>query len=70
METNNKLFLKHKYDYLELSDKISKIRYDGDEVPMDLLLQALNAGGLAEIPDDELKNLLFNLDTQSSESNL
>jgi hypothetical protein len=70
VETNNKLFLKHKYDYLELSDKISKIRYDGDEVPMDLLLQALNAGGLAEIPDDELKNLLFNLDTQSSESNL
>lgn len=70
METNNKLFLKHKYDYLELSDKISKIRYDDEEVPIDLLLQALEVGGLSEIPDDELNNLLFNLDIQPSGESL
>ena len=55
MEINDKLFLKYKYDYLELSLKISKLRYDGEEVPIDLLLQALQAGCLSDIPDDELK---------------
>jgi hypothetical protein len=62
METNNKVILKHKYDYKKLSDKITKIRYNGDEVPIDLLLQAHKVGCLAEIPDGELNNLLFNLD--------
>lgn len=70
MKTNNKLLLKHKYDYMELSDKITKIRYDGEEVPIELLLQAIEVGGLAEIPDDELNNLLFNLDIQLPVSNL
>ena len=64
MEINDKLSLKYKYDYLELSLKISKLRYDGEEVPIDLLLQALQAGYLSDIPDDELNNLLFNLDIQ------
>ncbi len=64
MEINDKLFLKYKFDYLELSLEISKLRYDGEEVPSDLLLQALQAGCLADIPDDELGNLLFNLETQ------
>jgi len=64
MEINDKLFLKYKYDYLELSLKISKLRYDGEEAPIDLLLQALQAGYLSDIPDDELNNLLFNLDIQ------
>jgi hypothetical protein len=41
MEINDKLFLKYKYDSLELTLKISKLRYDGEEVPVDLLLQAL-----------------------------
>ena len=37
MKTNNKLFLKNKYDYLELSLKISELRYYDKEVPTDLL---------------------------------
>jgi len=64
MEINDKLFLKYKYDYLELSLKISKLRYDGEEVPVNLLLHALQAGCLSDIPEDELNNLLFNLDNQ------
>ena len=64
MEINDKLFLKYKYDYLELSLKISKLRHDGEEVPIDLLLQALEVGCLADLPEDELNNLLFNLDNQ------
>ena len=64
MEINDKLFLKYKYDYLELSLKISKLRYDGEEVPVNLLLQALQAGCLSDIPDDKLNHLLFNLDIQ------
>jgi hypothetical protein len=68
MKINNKLLLKHKYDYMELSDRISKIRYLGNDVPIDLLLQALEVGSLAEIPDDELNNLLFGLDINKSES--
>ena len=39
MKTNNKFLLKNKYDYLELAIKISKLRYLGEEVPIDLLLQ-------------------------------
>ncbi len=70
MGKNNKLILKHKHDYLELSNKISKIRYQGNEVSIDLLLHALEVGDLAEIPDDELNNLLFDLDIQPSEPNL
>ena len=64
MEINDKLFLKYKFDYLELSLEISKLRYDGEEVPVDLLLQTLEVGCLADIPEDELSNLLFNLDIQ------
>ncbi len=64
MKTNNKLFLKNKYDYLELSLKISELRYYDKEVPTDLLLQAQKLGELALIPDDDLNALLFNLETQ------
>ena len=64
MQTTNKLFLKHKYDYLQLSLKISKLRYYGEKVPTDLLLQAQRLGRLAQIPDVELNALLFNLETQ------
>lgn len=64
MKTNNKLFLKNKYDYLELSLKISELRYYDKEVPTDLLLRAQKLGELALIPDDDLNALLFNLETQ------
>ena len=63
MESNNKLFLKHKYDYLELCLKISKLRYYDQDVPADLLLQAQKLGELAMIPDNELNALLFDLET-------
>ena len=64
MKINNKLLLKNKYDYLELAIKISKLRYYGEKVPTDLLLQAQRLGRLAQIPDVELNALLFNLETQ------
>ena len=64
MEINDKLFLKYKYDYLELSLKISKLSYHGEAVPIDLLLQSLQAGCLSDIPDEELNNLLFDMDIQ------
>jgi hypothetical protein len=70
METNYEFSLKCKSDYLELSHEISKLRYCGVEVPIDLLLQALKAGCLAEIPTEDLDNLLFNVDNQQSESGL
>ena len=64
LKTNNKHFLKHKYDYLELCLKISKLRYSNKEVPIDLLLLAQKLGSLAQIPDAELNALLFNLQTE------
>jgi hypothetical protein len=62
MEIDDKYLLKHKLDYLKLTLAISKLRYHGEEPSMDLLLQAHELGYLADIPDDELNNLLFNLD--------
>lgn len=64
METNSEFSLKCKSDYLELSHQISKLRRDGNKVPKDLLINAITAGGLADIPDDELNALLFDLKTQ------
>ena len=64
METADKIFLKHKLDYLELTVEITKMRYCGNEPPIELLIQAHEAGLLAQIPDDELNNLLFGLDIQ------
>jgi hypothetical protein len=61
MEIDDKIFVKHKLEYLKLTLKISKMRYHGEEPDMDLLLQAQEIGHLASIPDDELNNLLFNL---------
>ena len=59
---------KHKIDYLKLTLEISKLRYHGEEPSLELLMQAREVGCLAEIPDDELNNLLFNLDIQQAES--
>ena len=64
MEIDNKYLLKHKLDYLKLTLTISKLRYHGEEPSMDLLLQAHEVGHLADIPDDELNNLLFDMDIQ------
>ncbi len=64
MEIYDKYIFKHKFDYLKLALKISKLRYHGEEPSMDFLLQAREVGCLANIPDDELNNLLFNLDIQ------
>ena len=64
METNNNISLKHRSEYLELSNQISKLRNNGDKIPKDLLINALTAGGLAEIPDEELNVLLSDLKKQ------
>lgn len=64
MEINDRNRLKHKLDYLELSLKITKLRYRGEEPPIELIMQAHEVGCLAHIPDDELNNLLFDLDIQ------
>ena len=44
------------------------MRYDGKEPSMDLLLKAQELGCLAQIPDEELNNLLFDLDVQCSQN--
>jgi hypothetical protein len=64
MATNFEFDLQYKSDYLELSHKISKLRNDGKEVPVTLLLKAFTAGCLANIPNDELKALLSDLKKQ------
>ena len=61
MGTTDILLLNHKMKYQQLSDKISRLRYHGEDVPIDLVLQAEKLGRLARIPDKELKALLFNL---------
>lgn len=67
MEIIDKILLNHKLDYLKLTLKISKMRYHGEEPSIELLMQAQKVGCLAEIPDDELNNLLFNLDNEQKE---
>jgi len=64
MATNYEFSLKYKSDYLELSNKLSELRRNGDEVSKALLLNAITAGGLADVPDDELNALLSDLKTQ------
>ena len=64
MKIEQKNLLKHKSEYLELTLKISRLRYHGEEPPAELLMQAYKVGILAEIPDDELNSLLFNLNIQ------
>ena len=61
MGTTDILLLNHKMKYQQLSDKISRLRHHGEDVPIDLVLQAEKLGRLAQIPDKELKALLFNL---------
>jgi hypothetical protein len=64
MKTNNEISLKYKSEYLQLSHKISKLRRNGDKIPKALLVNALTAGGLADVPDDERNALLSDLKVQ------
>ena len=59
MEIDNKYLSKHKIDYLILSLKISRMRYNGDKPPKELLDQAYVIGLLAGISEIELKGLCF-----------
>ena len=57
MEIDDNIPVEYKLDYLKLSLKISKIRLQGNEPPKELLQQARELGRLANISEDELKNL-------------
>ena len=61
MATNSGFTLRYKSDYQEFSNEISKLRNDGDKIPQSLLLKAITAGCLADVPDDELNTLLSDL---------
>ena len=57
MKKDYKYFLKHKRDYLRLFLKIWTMRRQGSEPPKELLQQANDAGHLAGVSEQELKNL-------------
>jgi hypothetical protein len=61
MKTNDKNLVMHKLNYLELTLKISKMRYHGEEIPIELLVKAHKLGSLAQIPDSELNSFLSKL---------
>jgi hypothetical protein len=65
MGTEKILLLNHKMKYQEILDKIDILRYQSKPVPLDLILQAEKFGRLAQIPDEELNPILFNLKTSS-----
>ena len=64
MEVNKEFLLRYKSDYLEFSHEITKLRNDGDKVPQSLLLKAITAGCLADVPEDELNALVSDLKKQ------
>jgi hypothetical protein len=47
--------------YQELVDKIDIFRKHGKPAPLNLILQAERFGRLAQVPDTELRGILFNL---------
>jgi hypothetical protein len=57
MEIDDKIPFNYKIDYLILSLKICRMRYQGDEPPKELLEQAYVIGSLAGIAEKELRNL-------------
>jgi hypothetical protein len=59
MEIDDKIPFNHKIDYLILSLKICRMRYQGDEPPKELLEQAYVIGSFAGISKTELKSLCF-----------
>lgn len=63
MGTDDILLQSHKMKYQELLDKIDILRYHNKPVPLDLILQAEQFGRLAQLPNEELRSILFNLKT-------
>ena len=61
MEIDDKYPSKYKIDYLLLSLKIFRMRYQGDEPPKELLDEAYVFGLLAGISKIELNSLCFSL---------
>ena len=61
MRTEDILLLNHKMKYQELVDKIDVFRNHGKPLPLNLILQAEKFGRLAQVPDTELRAILFNL---------
>ena len=61
MGTDDILLLNHKKKYQELLDEIDILRYQGKPVPLNLILQAEKFGRLAQVPNEELRAILFNL---------
>ena len=59
MEIDDKYPSKYKIDYLLLSIKICRMRYQGEEPPKELLEQAYMIGSLAGISKIELDGLCF-----------
>jgi hypothetical protein len=59
MEIDDQIPFNHKIDYLLLSLKICRMRYNGDEPPKELLEQAYVIGSLAGISKTELQSLCF-----------
>ena len=57
MEMDYRITVKYKIDYLKLALKITELRFRGDEPSNELLQQAHEMGRLADISEDELKNL-------------
>jgi hypothetical protein len=59
MEIDDKYPSNYKIDYLLLSIKICRMRYQGEKPPKELLDQAYVIGSLAGISKIELKSLCF-----------
>ena len=64
MADREKELIKCKKQYLELVFKITQLQLSGKNPPENLLKQAQEIARAAEIPDDELNGLLFNLNIQ------
>jgi hypothetical protein len=61
MEIDDKYPSKYKIDYLLLSLKICRMRYQEEEPPKELLEQAYMIGSLAGISKIELDGLCFSM---------
>ena len=61
MEIDDKYTSKYKIDYLLLTLKICRMRYQGEEPPKELLERAYMIGSLAGISKIELDGLCFSM---------
>ena len=57
MDSNEKKILEHTRRYLGLQYLITQKHLTGEHPPKDLIMQALDVGRLAGIPEDELNSL-------------